>query len=173
MTTFCDALTLTFEVQDHYQGADVHFKEARRRGKIAGFWSTLADRDNSLLDVDTITQGRSILNCRHLGPKSIRISEINGSEGRCQDFDRQFNPITTHNRNRWNGIAAAYKRQVPLPAVDLLKIGDTYVVRDGHHRISVTKALGGEFIDANVTEWVLAVESPSCDPSYDLRHYAV
>jgi hypothetical protein len=37
------------------------------------------------------------------------------------------------------------------PAVDLIKVGDAYAVRDGHHRISVAKALGEDFIDAQVT----------------------
>ena len=29
-------------------------------------------------------------------------------------------------------------------------------VRDGHHRISVAKYMGSDFIDARVIEWVLA-----------------
>jgi hypothetical protein len=42
-----------------------------------------------------------------------------------------------------------------MPAVELLKIGDVYAVRDGHHRISVAKALGEDFIDVQVTAWDL------------------
>ncbi len=37
------------------------------------------------------------------------------------------------------------------PTVELIKIGDAYAVRDGHHRTSVAWALGEEFIDAQVT----------------------
>ncbi len=40
-----------------------------------------------------------------------------------------------------------------LPPVDLIQLGDTYFVRDGHHRISVARALGYAYIDANVTVW--------------------
>jgi len=29
-------------------------------------------------------------------------------------------------------------------------------VRDGHHRISVARALGEDYIDAHVTDWELA-----------------
>ena len=42
---------------------------------------------------------------------------------------------------------------IPLPPVDLIKVGENYFVRDGHHRISVAHALGQEFIEAEVTEW--------------------
>lgn len=44
------------------------------------------------------------------------------------------------------------------PAVDLIKAGDTYAVRDGHHRISVAKALGEDYIDAQVTTWELLAD---------------
>jgi hypothetical protein len=37
--------------------------------------------------------------------------------------------------------------------VDLIKVGDVYAVRDGHHRISVARALGEAYIDARVTAW--------------------
>jgi hypothetical protein len=44
---------------------------------------------------------------------------------------------------------------VVLPPVDLIQLGDVYLVKDGHHRISVAKALGQEVIDAEVTVWEL------------------
>ena len=37
-----------------------------------------------------------------------------------------------------------------LPLVELIQLGDHYYVRDGHHRISVARALGEEYIDAKV-----------------------
>jgi hypothetical protein len=55
-------------------------------------------------------------------------------------------------RGRWEQIAAAVRRGEPLPPVDLLRIGEIYFVRDGHHRVSVARALGLEDIDAYVTE---------------------
>ena len=38
-----------------------------------------------------------------------------------------------------------------LPPVELLRVGDRYFVRDGHHRISIAKALGHNSVDAVVT----------------------
>ena len=45
---------------------------------------------------------------------------------------------------------------VPLEPVQLIQIGDDYFVRDGHHRISVARALGETCIDAEVTVWMVA-----------------
>jgi hypothetical protein len=44
-----------------------------------------------------------------------------------------------------------------MPPVDLVRIGQIYFVRDGHHRISVARALGRTDIDAYVTEVVTRV----------------
>jgi hypothetical protein len=35
----------------------------------------------------------------------------------------------------------------------LIRVGDEYYVRDGHHRISVSRALGLATIVAEVTVW--------------------
>ena len=89
----------------------------------------------------------------------MRIDQIKGSEGRSQDFDQDFNPLKLRNQGRWLSIARAWHHGVSLPAVDLIKVGDVYLVRDGHHRISVARYMGSDFIDARVTEWVLAEQS--------------
>jgi hypothetical protein len=39
-----------------------------------------------------------------------------------------------------------------MPPIDVYKVGDHYFVRDGHHRISVSAALGYDVIEAHVTE---------------------
>jgi hypothetical protein len=40
-----------------------------------------------------------------------------------------------------------------LPPVRLIRVGDDYYVRDGHHRISVSRALCLGTITADVTVW--------------------
>jgi hypothetical protein len=47
-----------------------------------------------------------------------------------------------------------------LPPVRLIQVGDVYFVRDGHHRISVAKALGQTEIDAVVSVWHAAGPLP-------------
>jgi len=39
-----------------------------------------------------------------------------------------------------------------LPPVELIRTGGIYFVRDGHHRISVARALGEAYIDAEVID---------------------
>jgi hypothetical protein len=43
---------------------------------------------------------------------------------------------------------------ITLPPVELIKVGQDYFVRDGHHRISVSRMLGYGSIDAVVIEYV-------------------
>jgi hypothetical protein len=44
-----------------------------------------------------------------------------------------------------------------MPPVDLVRVGQLYFVRDGHHRVSVARALGHTDIEALVTEVVTRV----------------
>ncbi|HEY3310826.1 MAG TPA: hypothetical protein VGK00_04225 [Anaerolineales bacterium] len=43
-----------------------------------------------------------------------------------------------------------------LPPVELIQVENIYYVRDGHHRISVSRSLGQDFIDAEVTIMLLS-----------------
>lgn len=38
-----------------------------------------------------------------------------------------------------------------LPPIEVVQIGDTYAIRDGHHRVSVSRARGAVAIDAIVS----------------------
>jgi ParB-like chromosome segregation protein Spo0J len=40
-----------------------------------------------------------------------------------------------------------------LPPIEVIQIGEHYFVNDGHHRISVARALGIAYIDALVEVW--------------------
>ena len=89
--------------------------------------------------------------------QSVPITRIKGSvsEGRTHDFDANFRPLKQHNKDRWLGLAAAKQRGVKVPPVGLVKVGEDYFVRDGHHRISVARAMEQTEIRANVTVWHL------------------
>jgi hypothetical protein len=51
------------------------------------------------------------------------------------------------------------RRGESMPPVDLVRVGEIYFVRDGHHRVSVSRALGRTDIDAHVTEVVTRVDA--------------
>ena len=87
------------------------------------------------------------------GMRVVEINRIVGSEGRSSDFDLDFFPIHEKSRERWIGLAVAYLSNLPLPPVALIEVGDFYFVRDGHHRISVSRSFGQFAIDAEVVTW--------------------
>jgi hypothetical protein len=83
----------------------------------------------------------------------VEVEKIAGSVGRCRDFDKFFLPLKVIMVDRWSRIDRAYHRGEELPAVSLYKVGDTYFVRDGNHRVSVARYHGVAAIDAEVVEF--------------------
>jgi hypothetical protein len=94
------------------------------------------------------------------GIRTVPLSQIRGSEGRSRYFDCDLNPLYDRARGRWIGIARARQQDKVLPLVVLVQVGDVYFVRDGHHRISVARALGQIDIEARVTIWQVAGPLP-------------
>jgi hypothetical protein len=86
------------------------------------------------------------------GLETITLDSVVGTVDRTRDFDRGFRPTTPRVRGRWQRIAAAQRTGQAFPPISVYRIGDLHFVRDGHHRVSVAKALGREDIDAYVTE---------------------
>ena len=97
----------------------------------------LFGQDYRLGELEQARHGKAIHSSREAGIQSVALKAIRGSEGRSQDFDRHFRPLQQHTRSRWENIARAMANGVPLPAVELVKTGESYYVRDGNHRISV------------------------------------
>ena len=116
-------------------------------------WSALTGHSRRLLDLAAIRAACDVRSRHAAGSRPVPIREIRGSEGRSEDFDADFRPLRPHSRDRWMGIAVAQQLGKTMPPVDLVRIGDAYFVRDGHHRISVARALGQKEIDARITVW--------------------
>lgn len=129
------------------------FWQAYGRGKLGSFWAGLTRRSSQMLDLAGIEASRGITGRHYAGTRVVPIQQIQGSEGRYRDFDRHFNPLRPHLKERWQKMALAWLTGVTLPPVKLIQVGDTYFVEDGHHRISVARALGQTDIDAEVTVW--------------------
>lgn len=53
-------------------------------------------------------------------------------------------------RGRWERVALARRQGIELPPIDVYRIGELHFVEDGHHRVSVARALGDETIQATV-----------------------
>ncbi len=135
------------------RAAVTRFNNAHADAKMAGLLSFLTGRSNRLQSIDTATADLLTSNGHYMGTFTVPLSQINGSESRTNDFDRSFHPKNNRTIGRWTSIARAHEAGIPLPPVELIKVGENYFVRDGHHRISVAHAFGEQFIEAEVTEW--------------------
>lgn len=133
------------------------FSRARRNALIAQLRSLINRSPNDLLSFDEVRSRLNVRAQRHLGIRSVPLTQIVGSEGRYADFNRQFAPRHDATRFRWMAIDRAHHEDVALPAVELYKIGDIYFVKDGNHRVSVARMQGQLDIDAIVTELVVDV----------------
>jgi nucleotide-binding universal stress UspA family protein len=88
------------------------------------------------------------------GVQNIPVSAIVGSVGRYTDFTRTFLPKNPKDEERWARIMALVTDPAGggLPPIEVVKVGDAYFVQDGHHRVSVARALGADRIEAYVNE---------------------
>ena len=140
-----------------YRKADDLFNSLRSRASLKQLWYGLKRQASKLMDLSVINDSCRIKAQFDLGSQSVALDQIVGSASRSQDYDADFRPLSAHLRQRWVKIAALRLMNVSLPNVELIQIGDAYYVLDGHHRISVARALGQKFIDAQVVVWHLEV----------------
>ena len=68
---------------------------------------------------------------------------------RAEHFDGSFRPARP-TRGRWLRIWLAERDGAVLPPITVVRVGASYAVRDGHHRVSVAVARGALSIDAIV-----------------------
>jgi hypothetical protein len=147
------------------------FLRARRRAAMGRLIARLRgepDDVSVILPFDEVISALGFVSERSLGLQVVPLSAIVGTVDRGRDFDRRFRPTSPRVRSRWEEIAAAMRRGESLPPVDLLKVGEIYFVRDGHHRVSVASALGHGDIDAYVTEVVTRVDAEGAITLTDL-----
>ena len=90
---------------------------------------------------------------RPLGVQAIAIRSIVGTidAHKAVAFDRDFRP-PSWSRGRWTLMYLAARRGTELPPISVYRIGDEHFIRDGHHRVSVARALRAADIDAHVIE---------------------
>jgi hypothetical protein len=88
---------------------------------------------------------------RRGGRREIPLCAIRGTlePSRSSQFDPDFRPAPIA-RSRWQRVWLAEERGATLPPISVVAVGDAYVLRDGHHRVSVARARGALTIDAVV-----------------------
>jgi hypothetical protein len=136
------------------------FLRARRRATLARLAARLRGEPDDvgvILPYEEVVQALGFVSERPGGHHVVELEAIVGTVDRGREFDRSFRPTSARVRSRWEHIAAAMRRGESMPPVELVRIGEIYFVRDGHHRVSVARALGRTDIDAYVTEVVTRV----------------
>jgi hypothetical protein len=122
----------------------------RRLASIRRLVSPRASVRRALKVYDERTLSRSAGQHRR-AIREIPIAAINGTvePGSATRFDDAFRPAAG-TRCRWERLWLAEQRGAVLPPISVVKVGDGYAVRDGHHRVSVARARGAVCIDATI-----------------------
>jgi len=126
------------------------FTRAHNKAFINEIQHLLNPEEATLLSLNDVKQLIKPKNETYVGMKTIEVSKVVGSEGRYKDFDNRFFPKNSHLRNRWQHVDEAAINYISLPPIKVYELAGLYFVRDGNHRVSVAKARGTEFIDAEV-----------------------
>lgn len=126
------------------------FNKAKNKAFINSIQHLLSPEEVSLISLNDVKQMIKPVNETYVGMKVIPIEKVVGSEGRYNDFDNRFFPKSSHLKSRWEHVDEAALREIDLPPIKVYEISGLYFVRDGNHRVSVAKARGTEFIDAEV-----------------------
>jgi hypothetical protein len=135
--------------------AQTDFTRARRERALTRLTSRLRGEPSDfdvILPFEEVVAALGRSGQRSLGLKSIPLESIVGTVDRSKDFDRRFRPTSGKVRGRWERIAEVQRRGRDMPPISVYRIGDLHFVEDGHHRVSVARALGRKHIDAYVTE---------------------
>jgi hypothetical protein len=136
------------------------FKSTLFKGAILRLLRRVLNRPQQLYDLNALKRDLLLHGCSYAGIQAVPIRSIIGSEGRTADFDMGFHPLSEMERERWVNVAMAYLTGQPLAPVQLIQVGDAYFVRDGHHRISVSRAFGQVVVDAEVITWKASAPFP-------------
>jgi hypothetical protein len=141
------------------------FAAARRAYRMArvGRWLTRQPngrRPLTLADAAVSAEGPARL-------EVVPLRRIVGTLEPTGDFDARFRPASDLARHRWERIALAQRKGIPLPPITLQEGPDGYYIIDGRHRVSVARALGQFDIDA----WVVTprpAQPAAATPSSEL-----
>lgn len=135
--------------------AQFDFGRARRRRMLSRLSARLRGEPgdvNVILPFEEVVAALGRRGERRLGLQTIDLDSIVGTVDRQREFDRRFRPTSGRVRPRWERINVAQRRGDPMPPIDVYRIGELHFVKDGHHRVSVARALGHRDINAYVTE---------------------
>ena len=134
--------------------ADDRFRRLVRERRRARLGGRLRGAGPERLDLlDDRAGWAAAASRRALGIQAIDVDSVTGTVEplKARTFDRALRP-DPESREQWKRIWMAHAGGAPLPPVSVYRVGGEHVLRDGHHRVSVARALGLERIDADIVE---------------------
>ncbi len=135
------------------QTAFARARRSRRRAQLLGWLLRRPAAGRRLALLDAELNGLPPGARRPLGLATIPLCSVIGTAecAKTRSFDCCFRPSSS-SRRRWEHLWMAGRRGTSFPPIAVYRLGDRHFVDDGHHRVSVARALGMAAIDAEVTE---------------------
>lgn len=127
------------------------FERMQWLGRLHRLAARLTRRSWRLLLLSDHVSADMIRSPREALIQPVELRRIQGSINRCDDFDRHFYPLHDRLETRWVRIASMMLQDTVLPPVELIRVQSIYFVVDGHHRVSVARALHHVTVDALLT----------------------
>ncbi len=128
------------------------FQEARRRAGLEDLKARLTGKSDDLLSYEAVHDLLQAEGSVSRGLQDIPLDAIVGSVGRHHDFTRSFLPRRESDQHRWANVKLKAIYQGGFPPIEVYQLGANYFVLDGNHRVSVSRQLGADTIQAYVTE---------------------
>jgi hypothetical protein len=133
------------------------FDRARMSAFVEDVMNILQGRSADLLPFDQVRERLHLKQIIDRGIQQVELERIVGTVGREREFTRAFLPREEALRQRWEELKDLAEGLIGFPPVELYYVNDIYFVVDGHHRVSVARALDAPTIEAHVKEFISPV----------------
>jgi len=117
-------------------------------------------RHEPLLELAEVERRLKPFGRRYLGVRGIPLDALVGTDSRAGSFTRDFRPLHAFSRDRMRSLERAFA-DGGFPPIVAVKLGETYFVIDGHHRVALARRAGAAAIDGDVTELIARVPLPA------------
>lgn len=98
----------------------------------------------------------------------VPLSAVVGSAARQADFDADFTLVNKELQARQRRVAESFAHGALPEPLELVRLGELYFVKDGHHRVSVARSLGWDTLPAAVTRICTVAYAMCCLRAADL-----
>ena len=134
----------------HYESALEDFHGARRKASLEAILSRFTGKSYTMLPYDKVRTSLGGIELPYRELKDIPLDAIVGTVSRYNDFSRTLLPLQAIDGSRWARVRLANNEMEGLPPIEVYQIGDAYFILDGHHRASVARESGNQYIQAYV-----------------------